>query len=176
MSVEENDENKTALVLGGGGFIGGHLTKSLKEQGFWVRSADLKYNEFSDSPADDFVICDLRDQTDVKYIIDRQFDEIYQLAADMGGAGYIFTGDNDADIMHNSATINLNVLETAKIGAATRFSIHLPLACILHIIRKTQTTRTVVKIAPTLPTQTVSMDGRNSFQSVSTLPITRITA
>ena len=107
-------QNKTALVLGGGGFIGGHLTKSLKEQGFWVRSADLKYNEFSDSPADDFVICDLRDQTDVKYIIDRQFDEIYQLAADMGGAGYIFTGDNDADIMHNSATINLNVLETAK--------------------------------------------------------------
>ena len=105
---------KYALVLGGGGFIGGHLVKKLKKQGFWVRAADLKFNEHAETHADDFVICDLRDQHAVNSIVDRKFDEIYQLAADMGGAAYIFTGENDADIMHNSAIINLNVLEAAR--------------------------------------------------------------
>jgi len=105
---------KYALVLGGGGFIGGHLVKTLKRQGYWVRAADLKFNEHAETNADDFVICDLRDQNAVRSIIDRRFDEIYQLAADMGGAGYIFTGENDAQIMHNSAIINLNVLEAAR--------------------------------------------------------------
>ena len=105
---------KTALVLGAGGFIGSHLVKSLKRDGFWVRGVDLKFPEFSDTEADDFIIGDLRDPYFVSQVIDRRFNEVYQLAADMGGAGYIFTGENDADVMHNSATINLNILEACR--------------------------------------------------------------
>lgn len=101
--------NKTALVCGAGGFIGGHLVKKLKQEGFWVRGVDLKNSEFSKTSADEFIIGDLRDQTVCQKILDRSFDEVYQLAADMGGAGYIFTGEHDADVMHNSATINLNM-------------------------------------------------------------------
>ncbi len=104
---------KSALVLGAGGFIGGHLVKRLKGEGFWVRGVDLKFNEYAETEADDFVIGDLREQDVVRAVIDRRFDEVYQLAADMGGAGYIFTGEHDADIMHNSATINLNVADAA---------------------------------------------------------------
>ncbi len=102
---------KTALVCGAGGFIGGHLVKRLKAEGFWVRGVDLKFHEYAETAADDFVLGDLRDQAFTRSIIDTRFTEVYQLAADMGGAGYIFTGENDADIMHNSATINLNVLD-----------------------------------------------------------------
>ncbi|MEI6097882.1 MAG: NAD-dependent epimerase/dehydratase family protein [Alphaproteobacteria bacterium] len=102
---------KTALVCGAGGFIGGHLVKRLKHEGYWVRGVDLKANEYSETTADDFALGDLREQSFVRSVVDRGFDEVYQLAADMGGAGYIFTGENDADIMHNSATINLNVLD-----------------------------------------------------------------
>ena len=102
---------KCALVCGAGGFIGGHLVKRLKNDGFWVRGVDLKFHEFSETEADDFVVGDLRDQGFCRAIVDRRFDEVYQLAADMGGAGYIFTGEHDADVMHNSATINLNVLD-----------------------------------------------------------------
>ena len=105
---------KTALVCGAGGFIGHHLVRRLKAEGFWVRGVDLKFPRFSHTDADDFVLGDLRDQGFVASMIDRRFDEIYQLAADMGGAGYIFTGEHDADVMHNSATINLNVLEAAR--------------------------------------------------------------
>lgn len=104
---------KTALVLGAGGFIGGHLVKRLKREGLWVRGVDLKFNEYAETEADDFVIGDLRDQAFVRGVVDRKFDEVYQLAADMGGAGYIFTGEHDADIMHNSATINLNVADAS---------------------------------------------------------------
>src|SRR5215470_8887340 len=104
---------KAALVCGAGGFIGGHLVKRLKREGFWVRGVDLKHHEYSETEADDFVVGDLRDPYLVRNVIDRRFDEVYQLAADMGGAGYIFTGDNDAQIMHNSATNNLNVLDAA---------------------------------------------------------------
>jgi nucleoside-diphosphate-sugar epimerase len=104
---------KTALVLGAGGFIGGHLVKRLKREGFWVRGVDLKFHEHAETEADDFVIADLREQDAVHRVIDRNFDEVYQLAADMGGAGYIFTGEHDADIMHNSASINLNVADIA---------------------------------------------------------------
>lgn len=103
--------NQSALVLGAGGFIGGHLVKRLKREGFWVRGVDLKFNPFAETQADDFVIVDLRSPDACRQIIDRRFDEVYQLAADMGGAGYIFTGEHDADVMHNSATINLNVLD-----------------------------------------------------------------
>jgi GDP-D-mannose 3',5'-epimerase len=102
---------KCALICGAGGFIGGHLVKRLKCDGFWVRGVDLKFHEFSETEADDFVVGDLRDQSFCRAIIDRRFDEVYQLAADMGGAGYIFTGEHDANVMHNSATINLNMLD-----------------------------------------------------------------
>jgi GDP-D-mannose 3', 5'-epimerase len=109
--------NKIALVCGGGGFIGSHLVTRLKNEGYWVRSVDLKYPEFGKSPADDFVIGDLRDPVVCQKVLDpstllgtsRPFDEVYQLAADMGGAGFVFTGEHDADIMHNSAQINLNM-------------------------------------------------------------------
>ena len=115
---------KTALVLGAGGFIGSHLVKKLKSEGFWVRGIDLKYPEFSPSPADDFVIGDLCDEQIVSKVLfapeqtslvdnNNAFDEVYQLAADMGGAGYIFTGLNDADIIHGSSLINLHVAKYA---------------------------------------------------------------
>ena len=103
------------LVLGAGGFIGSHMVKDLKKQGHWVRGVDLKYPEFNKTEADDFRIYDLADQSQIEDILlveGEPFDEIYQFAADMGGAGFIFTGDNDANIMYNSASINLNILKT----------------------------------------------------------------
>jgi len=103
------------LICGAGGFIGSHLVKKLKGEGCWVRGVDLKYPEFSETHADDFVIGDLRDPRICKKVTDQPtdqpFDEVYQLAADMGGAGFVFSGENDADIMHNSALINLNMVE-----------------------------------------------------------------
>ena len=110
------NENKTniALVLGAGGFIGSHLVRRLKREGFWIRGVDLKYPEFSETRADDFVIGDLRDPSVSRQVVDRRFDEVYQLAADMGGAGFVFSGENDADIMHNSALINLNMLKACQ--------------------------------------------------------------
>ena len=117
---------KTALVLGAGGFIGNHLVAKLKKEGYWVRGVDLKTPDFSSSQADEFIVGDLRNPSLVSKVMYspnqlseqddiNSFDEVYQLAADMGGAGYIFTGDNDANVMHNSALINLNVVyEAAK--------------------------------------------------------------
>lgn len=105
---------KTALVCGAGGFIGSHLVKRLKAEGFWVRGVDLKYPQFDTTAADQFIIGDLREQSVCRQIAEMRFDEVYQLAADMGGAGYIFTGENDADVMHNSATINLNMLDALR--------------------------------------------------------------
>jgi GDP-D-mannose 3', 5'-epimerase len=121
-------EMKTALVLGAGGFIGSWMVKRLKEEGYWVRGVDLKHPEFSRHQADEFVIGDLRDKSFVNRVVEYKgqlgnfynsvpykmidgFDEVYQFAADMGGAGFVFSGDYDAEIMHNSATINLNVLD-----------------------------------------------------------------
>jgi GDP-D-mannose 3', 5'-epimerase len=103
-----------ALVCGAGGFIGSHLARRLKNEGYWVRGVDLKYPEFSKTAADEFVIGDLRDARICNEVADGGFDELYQLAADMGGAGYIFTGDHDAAVMHNSATINLNMAEASR--------------------------------------------------------------
>lgn len=100
---------KQSLVLGAGGFIGSHMVKRLKKEGYWVRGVDLKYPEFEKTEADDFVICDLRKLDPTEKLFDRQFDEVYQFACDMGGAGYIFSGEHDAAVMHNSAQINLNV-------------------------------------------------------------------
>lgn len=104
---------KTALVCGAGGFIGSHLVEKLKKEGFWVRGVDLKYPEFKQTVADEFIIGDLREPNICKQVTDKPFDELYQLAADMGGAGFTFTGDNDADIMYNSALINLNMVNVA---------------------------------------------------------------
>jgi len=105
---------KSALVCGAGGFIGASLVKRLKQEGFWVRGVDLKIPDFSASAADDFILGDLRDPQVCRQAVDRDFEETWQLAADMGGAGYLFTGDNDAQIMHNSALINLNILEACR--------------------------------------------------------------
>jgi len=105
---------KSALVLGAGGFIGGHLTKRLKGEGYWVRGVDVKYPEYREVEADDFLLGDLRDPVICREAMDQRFYEVYQLAADMGGAGYLFTGKDDADIMHNSAAINLNVLDACR--------------------------------------------------------------
>jgi len=100
---------KKALVCGAGGFIGSHLVKKLKKEGFWVKGIDLKYPEYSETQADEFIVGDLRDPLICKNALNLPYDEVYQLAADMGGAGYIFSGEHDADVMHNSATINLNI-------------------------------------------------------------------
>ncbi len=104
---------KRILVCGAGGFIGGHLVKRLRSEGYWVRGVDLKHQEFSPTRANEFVIGDLRDPAVVRSAL-AEIDEVYQLAADMGGAGYIFTGEHDAAVMHNSATINLNILEFGR--------------------------------------------------------------
>ena len=126
-----SDYKKTALVLGAGGFIGSHMVKRLRAEGYWVRGVDLKRPEFSETEANEFIQGDLRDATFVERVLQfkgylgnfyhfvasqyiNTFDEVYQFAADMGGAGFVFTGENDADIMHNSATINLNVLESQR--------------------------------------------------------------
>ena len=111
---------KRILVSGAGGFIGGHLVKRLKTEGYWVRGADIKEHDFAPPPTDEFVLGDLRDPDVVKRVVDG-VDEVYQLAADMGGAGYIFTGEHDAAVMHNSATINLNTLEFGTRAGVKRF-------------------------------------------------------
>jgi GDP-D-mannose 3', 5'-epimerase len=111
---------KRVLVGGAGGFIGSHLVRRLKKEGFWVRGVDLKRPEFSESAADEFIVGDLRDNGVVTSVV-RNIDDVYQLAADMGGAGYIFTGEHDACVMHNSATINLNVLEAGRHADVKRF-------------------------------------------------------
>jgi nucleoside-diphosphate-sugar epimerase len=113
-------KNKAVLVAGAGGFIGGHLVKRLKDEGHWVRAVDIKEHEFAKPPADEFILGDLREQDVVKEVV-KGIDEVYQLAADMGGAGYIFTGEHDACVMHNSATINLNMLEYGRLAGVKKF-------------------------------------------------------
>lgn len=117
---------KSALVLGAGGFIGSHMVNRLKREGFWVRGVDLSFPIFSKTSADEFLVGDLRNPIFARSVItldknkDDVFDQIYQFAADMGGAGFVFSGENDAEIMHNSATINLNVLEIVhQLGLST---------------------------------------------------------
>ena len=126
-----SEYKKTALVLGAGGFIGSHMVKRLRSEGYWVRGVDIKHTEFSKTEANEFISADLRDADMVRRAIRftgylgnfynqiaekfvEPFDEIYQFAADMGGAGFVFTGENDADILHNSVQINLNVLEEQR--------------------------------------------------------------
>jgi len=107
-------KQKSGVVTGAGGFVGSHLVKRLKQEGYWVRAVDLHIPKYSTSPADEFVTGDLRDIEFFRKVIDKPYDELYQLAADMGGAGYLFTGKHDADVMRNSALINLNMLDTAQ--------------------------------------------------------------
>ena len=109
-----------ALVCGAGGFIGSHMVKRLKKEGFWVRGVDLKYPPYAETEADDFIIGDLKDPFVCKQAVDRRFDEVYQFAADMGGAGFIFVGDNDYDIMTNSVSINLNILDACRLRNTRR--------------------------------------------------------
>src|SRR5690242_6167916 len=111
---------RRVLVAGAGGFIGGHLVRRLKKEGFWVRGVDLKKPEFSHTLADEFVLGDLRNTALVREVV-QDVEEIYQLAADMGGAGYIFTGEHDANVMHNSAMINLNMLEEGRLAGVRKF-------------------------------------------------------
>jgi GDP-D-mannose 3', 5'-epimerase len=111
---------KTALVLGAGGFIGARMVRRLKEEGFWVRGVDIKYPPYHNTEADEFIIGDLRDPIICREAADRKFDEVYQFAADMGGAGFVFSGENDYDIMHNSALINLNILEALRLKSSNR--------------------------------------------------------
>jgi GDP-D-mannose 3',5'-epimerase len=108
------------LVCGAGGFIGGHLVKRLKSEGYWVRGADIKQHEFEETASDEFIQGDLRDPDVMKRVVDG-IEDMYQLAADMGGAGYIFTGEHDANVMHNSATINLNAAEFGRQAGVKRF-------------------------------------------------------
>ena len=115
--MKNGTKNKTALVCGAGGFIGSHLVKRLKKEGYWVKGVDLKKPEFGETETDEFVIGDLRDREICEGLFNgkvKKFDEVYQLAADMGGAGYIFSGDHDADVMHNSATINLHFADLGR--------------------------------------------------------------
>lgn len=111
---------KRILVNGAGGFIGGQMVKRLKAEGHWVRAVDLKHHEYFVPPADEFIIGDLRDQQLVAGVV-QGIDEVYQFAADMGGAGYIFTGEHDADVMHNSASINLNTLHFGVKAGVQKF-------------------------------------------------------
>ncbi len=114
------NEQKSALVCGAGGFIGGHMVKRLKDEGYWVRGVDLKEHPYMDVGADEFVVGDLRDPRVCRAVTDRPFDDVYQFAADMGGAGFIFSGENDADVMHNSALVNLHMIEAAHAAGVKR--------------------------------------------------------
>jgi len=111
---------RRVVVCGAGGFIGGHLVKRLKREGFWVRGVDLKEHEYARTMADEFILDDLRNQDAARRAVEG-VEEVYQLAADMGGAGYIFTGEHDAEVMHNSATINLNILEYGRLAGVKKF-------------------------------------------------------
>src|SRR5260370_15489438 len=111
---------KRILVNGAGGFIGGHLVKRLRAEGFWVRAVDLKRHEYTEPPADEFLIGDLRDQNFAREAV-QDIEEVYQLAADMGGAGYIFTGDHDAGIMHNSPMVDINTHEYGRLAGVRKF-------------------------------------------------------
>lgn len=145
-----SDANIKVLVCGAGGFIGSHLVKHLKSEGFWVKGVDLKYPEYETTGANEFVIGDLRNQQFCRSIFNVQYARVYQLAADMGGAGYIFTGQNDADVMYNSSLINLNILNLCReTGVAKIF--YSSSACIYPMHNQTDSANPVCSEASAYP-------------------------
>ena len=161
------------LVCGAGGFIGSHLVKRLRAEGIWVRGVDLKRPEFSPSAADEFMVADLREPAAVAAAV-HGVDEVYQLAADMGGAGYIFTGENDASVMHNSATINLNVLELGTGAGVQSSSTRLQPVFIPSAINSIPKTPTARRIRRTRLRPTASTAGRSCLVSGCTCRICAI--
>jgi nucleoside-diphosphate-sugar epimerase len=131
-------KNKTALVCGAGGFIGSHLVRRLKSEGLWVRGVDLNYPKYSKTSADEFMIANLTDPNECKKVVDRSFDEVYQLAANMGGAGFIFTGNNDADIIRNSSLININILDACRKSNSRRI-FYSSSACVYSELNQSKT-------------------------------------
>ena len=156
---------------GAGGFIASHLVKRLKSEGFWVRGADLKRPEYSDSAADEFVVGDLRDPEVVAKVVSG-VEDVYQLAADMGGAGYIFTGEHDAAVMHNSALINLNTLQLGTEAGVRRF-FYSSSACIYPEFNQMDPLNPICygEQSPTPPGRTANMGGRSYLVSDSTCRI-----
>ena len=166
---------KTAIVLGAGGFIGSHMVKRLKSEPFWVRGVDLKYPEFGTTEADDFLLGDLRDPYLCRHAFDRRFDEVYQFAADMGGAGYVFTGENDAAIMSNSGSINLNVSDACHKRAIRRI-FYSSSACIYRSITKGMLRTRFAPSTRHIPrTLTVTTVGKSCLVNDCTWLITRTT-
>ncbi len=163
------------LVNGAGGFIGGHLVKRLKHEGFWVRGVDLKRNEFSPSPADEFIVGDLRDQSVAAAAV-RGVDDVYQLAADMGGAGYIFTGEHDAAVMHNSAPSTSTASKPAAARASNNSSTPPPPACIPNTTSSIPIIPNARKTPPIRPRPTANTAGRNCSANGSTSPTCATTA
>ena len=156
------------VVAGAGGFIGHHLVKRLKAEGCWVRGVDLKYPEYSSTTADDFVIGDLRDPQVCDQALSGGIEQLFQLAADMGGAGYIFTGDNDADIMHNSAAININMVNLARKKGVKKI-FYSSSACIYpDYNQKIQTTRIAKSRRHIRHTRIVNMGGKSFSASACT--------
>jgi GDP-D-mannose 3', 5'-epimerase len=159
--------NKRILVCGAGGFIGGHLVRRLKSDGYWVRGTDIKRHECATTVADEFILGDLRDQAVARNAVE-DIDEVYQLAADMGGAGYIFTGEHDAAVMHNSATINLNILESGCRAGVGRF-FYSSSACMYPAYNQEDPDNpTCSEESAYRPLQTVSMGGKSCLASVYT--------
>ena len=166
---------KKALVCGAGGFIGSHMVDRLVKEDFHVKGVDLKLPEFSETSAHEFVIGDLTDQSFCNSIFEDGFDEVYQFAADMGGAGYIFTGENDAQVMYNSAAVNLNVLEASRTRSAKKFSSHPPLVFTQNIIKEQLHLQLHLKIQPIQQILIVIMVGKNLLVNVFTTPMRVIT-
>ena len=163
---------KKVVVLGAGGFIGWHLVTRLVQDGYHVRGVDVKYPEFKETTAHEFIIADLRDAKACDIVIDEEVDEVYQLAADMGGASYIFTGDHDADLMYNSALINLNVCHTC-VKKKVKKIFYSSSACIYPSYNQTDPPiPNVPKIQHTPHPPTQNMDGKNYYQrtSISIIP------
>ncbi len=159
-------KNEAVAVCGAGGFIGGHLVQALLDNGVnVVRAVDIKRHEYVEPPADEFIVGDLRDQNVARAAVDG-IEEVYQLAADMGGAGYIFTGEHDAAVMHNSATINLNTLEFGHQAGVKKFFYSSSACIILRVTRPIRRIRSVPKTRPTRLLPILNMNGETVQRAV----------
>ena len=162
--------SKKAIVLGAGGFIGNHMVNRLKNENYYVVGVDLKNPEFSSTSADEFYTQDLTHTNEFYELLNKHKDvtEIYQYAADMGGAGFIFTGDNDADIMHNSCLININLLRGVIRDLDTKNLkiFYSSSACIYP--EEIQTSNKILALRKLMliqPIQILNMGGKNYFLS-----------